>query len=135
MERGWQGCCRVAHAPSSSQLSESISISRQIRDLAADEQCQVGLLNNLRTNSTYSTIHGLINLPYLVFKRYIEEFNYTKSEKGKTPWITVNGVNVADSQFAIDYLKRELGVDNNSNFSNKDKGKLSTAVMMTPCLT
>ena len=47
---------------------------------------------------------------------------YTKSEKGKTPWITVNGVNVADSQFAIDYLKKELGVDNNSMFSDRDKG-------------
>ena len=29
---------------------------------------------------------------------------------------------MADSQFAIDYLKKELGVDNNSNFSDKDKG-------------
>ena len=83
----------------------------------------------------YLRTNNIISIIYLIFNRYIEEFNYTKSEKGKTPWITVNGVNVADSQFAIDYLKRELGVDNNSNFSDKDKGKISTAVMMTPCLT
>ena len=58
--------------------------------------------------------------------RYIEEFDYPQSEKSKTPWITVNGVNVADSQFAIDHLKKELGIgDVNFKLSDKDKGGCS----------
>ena len=56
------------------------------------------------------------------YSRYIEEFEYTQSEKGKTPWITINGENVADTQFAIEYLKKELGVDMNSKLSEKEKG-------------
>ena len=55
--------------------------------------------------------------------RYVEEFEYTQSEKGKTPWITINGENVADTQFAIEYLKKELGVDMNSKLSEKEKGE------------
>ena len=57
------------------------------------------------------------------YSRYIEEFEYTQSEKGKTPWITINGENVADTQFAIEYLKKELGVDMNSKLNEKDKGE------------
>ena len=57
------------------------------------------------------------------YSRYVEEFEYTQSEKGKTPWITINGENVADTQFAIEYLKKELGVDMNSKFNEKDKGE------------
>ena len=56
------------------------------------------------------------------YSRYIEEFEYTQSKKGKTPWITINGENVADTQFAIEYLKKELGVDMNSKLSEKEKG-------------
>ena len=54
--------------------------------------------------------------------RYVEDFDYPMSEKSKSPWITVNGVNVADSQFAIDHLKKELSIDMNSKLSDRDKG-------------
>ena len=54
--------------------------------------------------------------------RYVEDFDYPMSEKSKSPWITINGVNVADSQFAIEHIKRELSIDKNSKFSDRDKG-------------
>ncbi len=31
------------------------------------------------------------------------------SSKNKMPWITINGVDVADSQLAIEYLSEHLG--------------------------
>jgi hypothetical protein len=34
-----------------------------------------------------------------------------RSAKGKVPWITYNGVDVSDSQFAIEYLTKTLGKD------------------------
>ncbi len=42
--------------------------------------------------------------------------------KSKTPWITINGKNVADSQFSIEYLKKELNIDGNSHLSAREKG-------------
>ncbi|XP_046376501.1 failed axon connections homolog [Haliotis rufescens] len=43
------------------------------------------------------------------------------SKKGKTPWIEYNGQAIADSQFCIDFLSRELGIDMNSHLTPVDK--------------
>ncbi len=40
--------------------------------------------------------------------RYEVDFEEPMSTKGKCPWITVNGVDVADSQLAIEYLTKEF---------------------------
>ncbi len=40
--------------------------------------------------------------------RYVVDFEEQMSSKGKSPWITINGVDVADSQLAIDYLTKNL---------------------------
>jgi len=40
--------------------------------------------------------------------KYENDFKYPSSPKGKTPWITVNGKDVSDSQLAIEYLEKEL---------------------------
>lgn len=40
------------------------------------------------------------------------------SSKGKIPWITLNGNNVADSQFCIEYLGEKLDKDLNSGIIN-----------------
>ena len=66
--------------------------------------------------------YTLPKVPRNITFRYVEDFDYPKSEKSKSPWITINGVNVADSQFAIDHIKKELSIDKNSKFSNRDKG-------------
>jgi hypothetical protein len=39
------------------------------------------------------------------------------SSKGKTPWMEYNGKTIADSQFCIEYLKSQLGVDVNSHLT------------------
>lgn len=43
------------------------------------------------------------------------------SSKGKTPWITYNGMDIADSQFCIDYLNKKLGVDMNDKLTSEQK--------------
>ena len=36
---------------------------------------------------------------------------FDRSPKGKAPWITLNDVNVSDSQFCIEYLTEKYGKD------------------------
>ena len=43
------------------------------------------------------------------------------SAKGKTPWITLNGVDIADSQFAIEEIKKVFDIDMNSHLSPEQK--------------
>lgn len=44
--------------------------------------------------------------------KYENEFGYLgRSPKGQVPWITLNGVEVSDSQFSIEYLTQNLGKD------------------------
>ena len=38
--------------------------------------------------------------------QYINDFEEPMSEKEKSPWITINGTNIADSQIAIEYLTK-----------------------------
>ena len=40
--------------------------------------------------------------------KYENDFKYPSSPKGKTPWITVNGKDVSDSQLGIEYIEKEL---------------------------
>ena len=44
-----------------------------------------------------------------------------KSSKNKTPWMSYNDVDVADSQFCIEYLNKELGIDLSRQLSPQDK--------------
>jgi len=49
------------------------------------------------------------------------EFGFSPSSKGKIPWITLNGVDKADSQFCIDYLSKEFKKDlNNKNIKTSE---------------
>jgi len=43
------------------------------------------------------------------------------SPKGKTPWITYNGLDVSDSQFCIEYLNKTLNKNICSHLSDEDK--------------
>ena len=36
---------------------------------------------------------------------------FERSPKGKVPWITLNGVDVSDSQFCIEFLSQNYGKD------------------------
>lgn len=52
---------------------------------------------------------------------YQPDFEEQMSAKGKSPWITVNGVDVADSQLAVEYLADTLGKDVDSHLSQEDR--------------
>ena len=49
------------------------------------------------------------------------EFGFKRSSKGKIPWITYNGQDVADSQFCIDYLNQEFKVTLDHDLEPKEK--------------
>jgi len=46
---------------------------------------------------------------------YQNDFTFKMGPKGKSPWITYNGVDVADSEFSIDYLGENLNKNLNEN--------------------
>ncbi|KAK3780380.1 hypothetical protein RRG08_062001 [Elysia crispata] len=55
----------------------------------------------------------LAKIPYVQSKEYI------KSSKGKVPWISYKGENIADSQFCIEFIKTKFGVDLNQGLSKE----------------
>ncbi len=52
--------------------------------------------------------------------KYINDFQTPMSTKNKTPWITINGVHIADSQLAMEYLSKKFNMDTNKGLSSKD---------------
>ncbi|VDI38540.1 Hypothetical predicted protein [Mytilus galloprovincialis] len=61
----------------------------------------------------------MANIPYET-KRNVH--SYTKSKKGKFPWIEYNGEEISDSEFCIEYLNDKLQIDLNKDFTAKDRG-------------
>ena len=53
------------------------------------------------------------------------------SSKSKSPWIIYKGVEVADSQHCIEYLKRELGQDFNAHLSETERAAARAFQKMT----
>jgi len=52
--------------------------------------------------------------------KYINDFEEPMSEKEKSPWITINGTNIADSQIAIEYLTKKFSLDINKNLTSNE---------------
>ncbi len=48
------------------------------------------------------------------------DFNF--SSKGKTPWMSYNGKDVADSQLCIEHLLKMRKIDPDSHLSPSEKG-------------
>ena len=44
-----------------------------------------------------------------------------RSAKGKLPYITLNGVDVSDSQFSVEYLTKHFGKDLSDGLTNEQK--------------
>ena len=62
------------------------------------------------------TFLRLANIPY------VNDLSGAQSSKGKTPWMTLDGVDVADSQLCIKYLKNKLNLDVNSKLTKEQQG-------------
>ena len=43
------------------------------------------------------------------------------SSKGKSPWMTYNGQEIADSQFCIEFVNKKFEVDLNTSLSERDQ--------------
>ena len=54
--------------------------------------------------------------------KYVNDFvHYGQRSSGRTPWITVNGEDVCDSQLALEFLGRKLSKDSNGSLNAKEK--------------
>ena len=53
--------------------------------------------------------------------KYVTEFRQFVGPKGKTPWITFNGVDIADSQIAIEYLAKHFQIDMSHQLGNEER--------------
>ena len=51
---------------------------------------------------------------------YESDYGFKFSKKGKAPWIEFNGQEIADSNFCIQFLKREFKVDIDSHLTNTE---------------
>ena len=52
---------------------------------------------------------------------YENDYGMKFSKKGKKPWIEFNGQEIADSNFCVQFLKREFKVDIDSHLSASEK--------------
>ena len=53
--------------------------------------------------------------------KYIEDFTQPMSSKGKTPWITFNGYEIADSQLCLEHLTKVLGKDLSAHLTDEQR--------------
>ena len=63
--------------------------------------------------------------------KYQNEHGYEFSSKGKVPFITLNGEEIADSQFCIEFLSKKFNVNFTSNFSAAENGIARAFLKMT----
>ena len=57
-------------------------------------------------------------------------FSLKKSSKGKMPWIEYNGQEIADSNFCIEFLNKEFGVDVDDHLTIEQKGMARAILVM-----
>ncbi|KXJ12860.1 Failed axon connections-like [Exaiptasia diaphana] len=58
------------------------------------------------------------------------DHSFKTSSKGKLPWIEYNGQEIADSNFCIEFLNREFGVDVDDHLSDEQKGIARAVLVM-----
>ena len=52
---------------------------------------------------------------------FVNDYGFNFSKKGKVPWIELNGQEIADSNFSIQFLMKEFQVDIDSHLSATEK--------------
>ena len=52
---------------------------------------------------------------------YESKYGMKFSKKGKMPWISYNGQDIADSNFCVQFLTKEFNVDIDSHLSSTDR--------------
>ncbi len=52
--------------------------------------------------------------------KYENDWKYWRSSKGKTPWITVNKKDIADSQLSMEFVRKNMDKDINSHLTPEE---------------
>ena len=113
---GDEGC---GHPPSTTQRqidAERVSVFSEIRDLFAHGRHSLP--------SGHNAHYSNIILVAFAFNHAIciqNDFEETHSRKGKTPWITFNGIEIADSQLCLEMLADMFQKDFSSHLSPEHK--------------
>lgn len=58
------------------------------------------------------------------------DFGFKASKKGKMPWIEYRGQDIADSNFCIEFLNKEFGVDVDEVLTEEQKGVARALLVM-----
>ena len=61
--------------------------------------------------------------------KYVTDFEEFMSKKGKSPWITLNGQEVTDSQLSIEHIAKELGINDNLTPTQKAQVQLCKEIL------
>ena len=83
----------------------------------------------------YEVRKGLENISRSEWKNNFfflkNKFGMKFSKKGKIPWIELNGEEMADSQFCIEYLSKKNKIDLNAHLSPTDAAVARAFLKMT----
>eukprot|EP00095_Tigriopus_kingsejongensis_P011044 maker-scaffold109_size355148-snap-gene-2.24 protein:Tk11044 transcript:maker-scaffold109_size355148-snap-gene-2.24-mRNA-1 annotation:"gst-n-metaxin-like protein" len=63
--------------------------------------------------------------------KYVTYFDQPQGAKGKSPWMTINGQDIADSQLCINFLNKKFHVDLDSHLSDQDRAISHALRIMT----
>ncbi|XP_028515609.1 failed axon connections homolog [Exaiptasia diaphana] len=88
----------------------------------------------------FKRIYNIVNMspPCLKLETYLRmakipyecDFSFKMSSKGKMPWLEYNGKEIADSNFCIEFLNKEFGVDVDDHLSDEQKGIARSVLVM-----
>lgn len=107
-------CGRIASISARLSHTVSVALRAQTRNVASHGRRQIpGSLFSL-----VSLVNGIFFCSVALF--FKNEFGFEFSAKGKMPWITLNGEDVADSHFCIEFLSKKLGINLSANYSSDE---------------
>jgi len=124
----WYYVVGIGIAYGLSKVIEALWLKRKLDRFSADK-CpkDVVVMHGLNRTSRVPSLSPFVlkletflrmtKIPYTYDDSPINSFG----PKGKTPWISLNGEHIADSQVCIEYLTKKFNVEWNGRYSEKEK--------------
>jgi hypothetical protein len=91
----------------------------KIGNMAANDRNKISSLSLIPSINIYTAAVSFTRC----FFDLKNEHGFSFGSKGQIPWITLNGEDIADSQFCIDFLAKKYNKDLSASFSPKELGE------------